>query len=72
MARKVEIANGVPLFVATYAPGDGVTRYRFFTKETDYFAGGGIKTVLGIKDAQLFADAFASGYMFATAQDWSR
>ena len=41
------------LYVASYSPGDGVTRYRFFDKPgNDYFGpGSGVCTVLGIKKA---------------------
>lgn len=34
-------------YVATYSPGDGVTRYRFFDEEPcDYFEGYGFKEAL--------------------------
>jgi hypothetical protein len=41
------------LYVATWSPGDGTTRYRFFDKPgNSYFGpGSGIYTALGIKDA---------------------
>jgi hypothetical protein len=52
-------ADRCGLSVATYAPGDGVTRYRFFDGPTrhkqDYFGpGNGIYTALGRKDAETF------------------
>ena len=55
------IPTGVPLFVDSYNPGDGVTRYRFFTAATDYFAGDGIFTALGRKQAVMFAKGFRAG-----------
>ena len=46
----------------TYSPGDGVTRYRFFTVSAlgrrfgyDYFAGRGDFTALGLAEAQTYA-----------------
>lgn len=44
------------LWVATYSPGDGVTRYRFFDKPgNDYFGpGSGVCTELGLKRAHRF------------------
>jgi hypothetical protein len=43
------------LSVATYAPGDGAVRYRFFPltdEQPDYFSDGGIYTTLGIREAE--------------------
>ncbi len=59
MTRKQELAESaerIGLYVRTYSPGDGVTRYRFFTNpENDYFGPeNGICTVLGLKAAKLF------------------
>lgn len=56
------ILKDIPLFFETYSPGDGVTRYRFFSKPSDYFSGSAIKTVLGRTRALEFADAFIFGY----------
>jgi hypothetical protein len=67
-ARNVVVPEGIPLYIATWSPGDGVTRYRFFTKPNtprgaDYNAGGQIHTVLGYKNAELFVEAFTAGYV---------
>lgn len=62
MASSVEsLAREVGLFVSTWSPGDGATRYRFFGKEMDYFAGDGLKTVLGRKDALLWLSGYRAG-----------
>lgn len=52
-------------YVATYSPGDGVTRYRFFTEPgNSYFGpGSGVYTALGFKEA----DAYATGRIHGTA-----
>ena len=46
------------LYVATYSPGDGVTRYRFIKsrggRPVSYFAQNGIYTALGISEAETF------------------
>jgi hypothetical protein len=48
-----DYAKGVGLHVATWSPGDGVTRYRFFEKAGNTYFGpdNGIYTALGLKDA---------------------
>lgn len=48
-----EYAKEHKLYVATYSPGDGTTRYRFFDKPGNSYFGpaSGIYTALGIKDA---------------------
>jgi len=55
-----ERALNVGLFIDTWSPGDGATRYRFFTEPVDYFAGQvghpyGLFTALGLKEAVTFA-----------------
>jgi len=51
--------SSVGLYFDDWSPGDGVTRYRFFTKpDQDYFAGDGLYTALGWKEACIFADGF--------------
>lgn len=60
--EKLGIPDDMPLFVDTYAPGDGVMRYRFFTTPTDYFAGNGIYTALGRSEAVLFVTGFCMGF----------
>jgi hypothetical protein len=54
-------AARVGLHFDTYSPGDGVTRYRFFLQPTDYFAGNGIYTALGKKEAETFVAGFVLG-----------
>ncbi len=63
-------ARNVGLAIASYSPGDGVTRYRVFEVDPseeipDYFGGRGSQTlitVLGRKALASYIDAFASGY----------
>lgn len=50
------------LYVARYSPRDGVSRYRFFLEDTDYFSGNGKYTALGLKEAWTYARGFAEGY----------
>ena len=59
-AKLRQFAASVGLHIATWAPGDGVTRYRFFTKPTDYHAGDGIYTALGLKEAWCFVRGYAA------------
>lgn len=60
-------ARAVGLFVGVWSPGDGQTRYRFFSKTTrgsryaDYHEGDGIYTALGRKDALAFIAAYGKG-----------
>ncbi len=53
--------------VATYSPGDGVTRYRFFTKDgNDYFGPDeGDWTALGLKEAWAYARGRRQGWIHA-------
>ena len=56
------LAIGVGVHVDTYAPGDGVKRYRFFDKESDYFGPeNGIYTALGRREALVWLHGFAKG-----------
>jgi len=59
-ARLMRLAKEAGLHVATYSPGDGVTRYRFFKskKPVSYFQQTGLYTALGL----LEAEAWLSGY----------
>lgn len=50
--RKAAVKVG--LHVETYSPGDGVKRYRFFDKPTDYDAGRGFFTAYGKGEAVAF------------------
>ena len=59
-----ELASYVGLFVATASPGDGETRYRFFTEDGNSYNSGpsdGIYTALGRREAV----AFLAGYRIA-------
>jgi len=50
--------------IDTYSPGDGATRYRFFSNagdRPDYFSGHGIYTALGWKEAEAFARGLLAG-----------
>jgi len=51
-----EVAKDHGLYISTYSPGDGLTRYRFFTNaDDDYFGpGNGIYTALGLAEARTF------------------
>lgn len=63
-----ERLTGTPFYVKTYSPGDGTTRYKFFScrdkegRRFDYFAGSGIVRVLGAGTAAAVAQALAWGY----------
>ena len=67
MAKQTRIeqlssmAARMGLYVASYSPGDGVTRYKFFKKKgNSYFGpGNGIYTALGIKEAKTFLSGYA-------------
>lgn len=52
----VRFARDNNLYVATWSPGDGVTRYRFFDKPGNTYFGpdNGICTELGLKKAWRF------------------
>lgn len=58
--EELEIhADAAGLTVHTWSPGDGVTRYRFFTKpemtHQSYFGpASGVYTALGLKEAWTF------------------
>lgn len=61
-AKVTEQAREVGLYVATWSPGDGMTRYRFFAKPSDYFGPeNGIYTALGAKEAGTFIEGYAYG-----------
>lgn len=59
-------ARRVGLFVDSYSPGDGVTRYRFITRsDRDYFSASGserVYTALGLKEAYTFLAGYGSGH----------
>ncbi len=59
-------AASVGLLVTTWAPGDGVTRFRFFKKTgseryADYNQGGAIYTAHGRGDAMKFIESYGMG-----------
>lgn len=61
-----QAAANVGLVVGTWAPGDGVTRYRFFLSDGkssygDYHQGDPLYTALGRKDALTFLQAYGKG-----------
>jgi len=57
--RKLEEkAKAAGLYVDSYSPGDGYTRYRFFNKPMDYFAGSGLFAALGTKDAETWLEGY--------------
>lgn len=49
------------LYVATYSPGDGKTRYRFFANIANYSDSGSLYTALGIAEAEIWLEGFVSG-----------
>ena len=62
------------LYVRTYSPGDGVTRYRFFHKAADgstdntYFGPeNGLFTALGLREAHRMLDGYIAGKQAASA-----
>ena len=57
------ICGHAGLFIHTWSPGDGITRYRFFTEPGQSYYGpkDGIYTALGIKEACNFAMAYKMG-----------
>lgn len=51
------------LYVYTYSPGDGITRYKFSKDaDSDYFGCQSYYVVLGFKEAEIFATGFLEGY----------
>ena len=58
------LAERAGVDVRSYSPGDGVTRYRFFPRDSGngYFGpANGLDTVLGLKAAVAWLEAFAAG-----------
>lgn len=54
-------ARAAKLHVATYSPGDGITRYRFFRELSDYFEGNELGTALGPREAMVWLGGYAEG-----------
>jgi hypothetical protein len=48
------------LRILTWAPGDGVTRYRFVAEDEagGYFATDGLGTALGLREAEVWLDGY--------------
>lgn len=62
MSKDVEAyARQVGLHVATWSPGDDMTRYRFYNESTDYNAGRELVTVGGRRDALLWLRGYRAG-----------
>ena len=65
MSRLSELedkARRAGLYVYTYSPGDGVTRYRFSREAgSDYFACRSVYTALGLAEAHCFANGAVIG-----------
>lgn len=58
-----ESARKLGLYCDTHAPGDGVRRYRFFDRPSDYHGPwNGIYTALGSADADTFLTGYAQGF----------
>ena len=63
----IERAQSLNLSVATWSPGDGMTRYRFFQDEdAEYFADEPLYTALGLKEAFTWLSGYAAGKRDAT------
>jgi hypothetical protein len=55
LVKLIQAAQDANLWIDTYSPGDGATRYRFFDRPgQDYFSGRAVYTALGYKDAVSF------------------
>lgn len=65
MEELQSYAKDVGLHVATWSPGDGATRYRFFDKpgpgQTYFGPANGIYTALGLKDAWNYLYGYGAG-----------
>lgn len=65
------ICRGVGFYFATYSPGDGITRYRFYPDAAgqengarhDYFSGEAEWTALGYAEAEVYAVGRRRGYL---------
>ena len=66
--RFQDLLKRSKLFCDTYSPGDGITRYRFFSTSRDYFrdyfSADGLYTALGRKEAITFLDGVVTGRWF--------
>ena len=62
-AIKDMLPNGLDIY--TYAPGDGVVRYRVAPAGGTYFSHPGLFTALGLKQAEEMVNAFLAGMTYA-------
>ena len=65
MSRITELKNTAlqfGVYVDTWSPGDGVTRYRFSRDGHGYFACKPLYTALGLKEAELYIRAYGQGF----------
>lgn len=56
-------AEELGVHMATYSPGDGVTRYRFFTEDSHFFPNTDrivLATVLGAGQARVWLSGYAA------------
>lgn len=66
-----ESASALGIHVATWSPGDGLTRYRFFRTARDYFSDDGLFTALGAKEAGVFLRGYGAGKAHENAAGWA-
>jgi hypothetical protein len=69
MSREDHLNNALTrtgVYVRTYSPGDGMTRYRFFSPDvevSEYFGpSDGMHTALGFRDAKRYALGVLQGF----------
>ena len=62
-------ARAVGLYVATYSPGGGQTRYRFFNTPGNTYFGpdNGIFTALGFHDADIWLTGYTACFLAPSA-----
>lgn len=59
-----EWINAYGLYVATWSPGDGVTRYKFSNKPGTYYSVNELYTALGYREAATYARGFVDGIYY--------
>lgn len=57
----IALAERYGLYIRTYSPGDGVTRYKLFERPADYFESGEVGRALGLQGARLFVHGYIAG-----------
>lgn len=60
-----QYAGSLGLYVSTWSPGDGMTRYRFHAYPSDYNAGKELYTAGGLKDAKTWLRGYRQGQINA-------